>query len=73
MSKRALWGRSVSLYRALIGDPGGRGPFSVDFERNVKRALEIEHLAVRMGLHKGNMEGGISFSVDFERHIKRAV
>jgi hypothetical protein len=48
------------------------GFFSGDFERCVKRALEMEHLSSCRGSIRGTWLGG-SYSGDFERYAKRAL
>jgi hypothetical protein len=48
------------------------GFFSGDFERYIKRALEMVHLSLCMVSVRGTWMGSFS-SGDFERYIKRAL
>jgi hypothetical protein len=58
--QRRFWKWSTFLsVGALYGEPGkGGGFFSGDFERDVKRALEMEHLSLHRGSVRGTWKGG---------------
>jgi hypothetical protein len=45
---------------------------SGDFERNIKRALEVEHLSLHRGSVRGTWRRGF-LSGDLERYVKRAL
>jgi hypothetical protein len=51
----------LSLCRGCVRGSWRGGFFSGDFERYVKRALEMERLSLRRGCVRGSWRGGLLF------------
>jgi hypothetical protein len=60
--QRGLWRwNNLSLCRGSVRGTWKGGFFSGDFERYVKRALEMEHLSLCRGSIRGTWKGGFLF------------